>query len=104
MWKVQNAVISAAGAGDNQIVAAVTDKKINVLAYVLVAGGAVSVKWRRGTTDLSGVLALAANGGLVVPSPGEDGEAWFSTAKNEALQINLGAAVAVGGHVLYYLS
>ena len=104
MWKVQNAAIVASASGDNSVVAAVADKKINVLAYVLVAGGAVSVKWRRGTTDLTGALPLAANGGLVVPAPGEDGECWFSTAKNEALQINLGAAIAVGGHVLYYLS
>lgn len=92
------AVVSASAAGDNTVVAAVASKKIRVISYVLVAAGAVTAKWRSGTTDISGPLAFAANGGA---APGYNPFGFFETASGAALNLNLSAAVTVGGHITY---
>jgi hypothetical protein len=92
------AVIAASSANDNAIVAAVTGKKLRVVAYVLVANAAVNAKWRSGTTDKSGLLYLAANGGA---ASGYSPVGHFETASGEALNLHLSGAVAVGGHVVY---
>lgn len=98
---VRTAVINATTtAGDNTIVAADTNRKIKVVGYVLVAAAATTVTWKRGTTALSGAMALAANG--AVPAPVNETTAWFETAVNEALVMTLGAG-AVQGHVVYVL-
>jgi hypothetical protein len=66
---------------------------------VLVANAAVNAKWQSATAgDKSGLLYLAANGGVVAP---ESPRGYFETAAGEALQLNLSAAVAVGGHISY---
>ena len=81
--------------------AAVASKKITVLSYVLVATGAVTVKWRTASTDISGAMALAANGGVSAHS-GDITIPLLQTATNEALNLNLSSAVQVSGHVTYY--
>lgn len=92
------AVISAASSGDNAIVASVSGKKIRVLSYSLVADAAVTAKFRHGTTDLTGAMSFGANGGISVPySP----VGHFETPVTTALQLNLGAAVGVRGHLTY---
>lgn len=94
------AVISASSSGNNTIVAAVTSKKIRVLGYVLVANGAVNVKFQSaaGGTDKTGLLYLAANGGVASNfSP----VGLFETVAGELLNLNLSGAVAVGGHLVY---
>lgn len=96
------APVSAAGAGANQLVAAVPNNRIVVIGYVIVAAGAVSVKFQSGANDITGLMALAANGGLVVPA-GDEYAALFQTNVNEALNLNNSAAVAVGGHLAYRL-
>lgn len=101
--QIKSAAIAASSSGDNTVVAAVTGKKIRVLGYVLVANAAVNTKWKSGaSTDKTGLLYNAANGGVsasVVADPGE--VFWFETTSGEALVLNLSAAVAVGGHVVY---
>lgn len=97
------AAVVAASAGDNQIVANVANQRIIVVSYVLVAVGAVSVKWRSAANDLSGAMPLAANGGLVVPA-GDEFAALLETNLGEALNLNLSGAVAVGGHISYVTS
>lgn len=92
------APIAASSSGDNAIVAAVVGKKIRVLSYVLMANAAVNAKWRSATTDKSGLLYFAANGGAVAP---HTPIGHLETAVNEALNLNLSGAVAVGGHVTY---
>jgi len=94
------AKIAASASGDNEIVDAVAGKKIRVLRWGFAAGGDVTAKWRSGSTDLTGPRPLtkyAAAGGA--PSP------WglFETAAGEALNLNLSAAVAVGGELTYVL-
>lgn len=101
--EIKFAVIAAASSGDNTVVAAVTGKRIHVLSYVIVAAAAVSVKWKSGASvDESGVMALAANGGVVVPAiaPGQ-GE-WLVTDPGQALVLNLSGAISVGGHISYF--
>ncbi len=96
------AAITAAALGDNTAVAAVAGKRIKVSSYVLIASGAVSVKWKSGAaTDLSGAMAFAANGGLAPPA--EPSAHVMQTAQGQALVLNLSAAVSVGGHLSYFL-
>ncbi len=92
------APVAAASANDNAIVAAVPTKKIRVLSYVLTASAAVNAKWRSATTDKTGLLYCAANGGA---SSGHSPVGHFETAAGEALNLHLSGAVAVGGHVTY---
>lgn len=94
--------IAASASGDNTLVSAVTGKKIRVHGYVLSASAAVNAKFRSGTTDVTGLLYPGANGGAVAPrafSP----DGWFETVAGQALVLNLSAAVAVGGHLVYTL-
>jgi len=93
------APIAASSSGDNTVVAAVTDKKIRVLAFRLSCNGAVNAKFQSDTTDLTGLLYMDAAG------KGEVGPfcpvGLFETASGIALQLNLSGAVAVGGYVVY---
>jgi hypothetical protein len=93
------AIIDEAASGDNEVVAAQgVGNKIRVIAYAMVATSAVTATWRSATTPISGGMALAANGGV---SCGYNPAGWFETAANAALNLNLGAAVSVDGHLTY---
>jgi hypothetical protein len=95
---IQSAPIDTAVSGDNTIVGAVAGKKIRVLSYVLVGGGAVNARWKSGANNRSGPLPLAANSSVAPPA----GSAFlFETNAGEALILNLSAAVQVSGHVSY---
>lgn len=96
---IKFAAIAAASLGDNTIIALVSGRRLRVLSYVIVAAGAVSAKFQSGaTTDLTGLMSLAANGGVSAPfSP----VGHFETLVGEALTISLGGAVALAGHVAY---
>lgn len=94
------AVISASSSGNNTIVAAVTSKKIRVIAYNFIANGSVNVKFQSGAggTDLTGLKYCTTNTGLVA---GYNPVGWFETASNTLLNINLSGAVAIGGELVY---
>lgn len=92
------AVISASSSGATSIVSAVSGKKIRVLAYNFIANGTVNVKWQSASTDKTGLKYCIANSGMVA---GFNPIGWFETASNEALNINLSAAIAVGGELVY---
>ncbi len=94
------AAIGASSSGNNTIVAAVTSKKIRVLAAQLVANGSVNVKWQSGAsgTDLTGLAYLVVNTGYVLPF---NPAGWFETGSATLLNLNLSAAVAVGGSITY---
>lgn len=94
------AVISTSASGASTVVSAVTSKKLRVLNYTLVANGAVNVKFQSssGPTDKTGLLYLAANGGVSSP---DSPRGLFETAAGSSLNINLSGAVAVGGHLSY---
>ena len=96
------APIDVAGSGDNTIVGADATKKIKVASYVIVADAAVTARWKSGAaTSLSGAMSLAANGGVALSgSP----YSWLlETAVNQALVLNLGGAIGVRGHLMYFL-
>jgi len=94
----QFASISVSSAGDSQLVAAVANKRIRVINYALMANGTVNVKFRGGADDKTGLLYLVANAGV---APGEARYGHFQTGLGQALNINLSAAIAVGGHLTY---
>lgn len=97
---VKYAPISAAVSGNNTLVAAVTGKKIRVLALSLSATGAVSAKLQSGAggTDLTGLRYMAANGGWEL---GFNKLGWFETEAGALLNLNLSGAVATGGCLVY---
>lgn len=96
----QFASIVASSSGATTLVSAVAGKRIRVLAYVLMANGTVNVKWQSHTnaTDLTGLDYLIANTGV---APGYVPVGHFQTNIGEALDINLSASIAVGGHFTY---
>lgn len=93
------ATISASASGSNSIVAAVTGKKIRVLQFSLIANGTVNAKFRSAAaTDKTGLYYLVANSGLAPPfCP----LGLFETTSGEALTLDLSAAIAVGGQLVY---
>lgn len=92
------ATISVSATGT--LVALVSAKKIRVLSYVLVANGAVNVKFQSHVTptDKTGLFYLIANTGV---SSGYSPVGHFESIAGEALDLNLSASVAVGGHLTY---
>jgi hypothetical protein len=100
------AAIAASASGDNTVVAAVSGKKIRVKAWSAsnLTAAAQAIKWRSGTTDLTGLWgAGAAIGTIATHDLGPTGDFYFETVAGQALVLNLAAAVAVGGSVQYTL-
>lgn len=95
------AKIAASTSGNNTLVAAVTGKKIRVLAYNLMGSGAVNAKFQDGAsgTDLTGLKYVAAAGGGICAPFNPVG--WFETSVATLLNLNLSGAVAVGGELTY---
>lgn len=95
------AAIAASTSGNNTLVAAVTAKKIRVLAYNLIGNGAVNAKFQSGAsgTDLTGLKYIAAAGGGICAPFNPVG--WFETGAGVLLNLNLSGAVAVGGELVY---
>lgn len=98
---VQRVVIAATGLGDNTLVAAVTGRKIRVLALAMVAsGGANTVRLESGAggTALTGLMDLAADGQLTLPY---NPAGWCETAAAALLNLELSAATSVAGVLNY---
>jgi len=86
------AAVAAAGAGI----------MIRVLSLTLVNGATANgVKFQSATTDITCLFALGVNGGLVLD---HNKAGHFQTAANEALNINLSGATAVGYILNYQLT
>jgi hypothetical protein len=98
------APIDTATIGANQIVAGVPGKIIRVLNYTLLAAGPVTAQFLGGATELTGAMSLIA-GIPVSPSQGPmhvtARAALFEAAVGTALNLTLGGAVQVSGHVEY---
>jgi hypothetical protein len=97
-WPIKFAPIAAAGSGDNSLVAAVTGKRFRVHAFALSFAGTVDAKFQSAASDLTGLFYGVANNQVVAPYC-EEG--LFQTAVGEALELNLSAAIAVGGYLVY---
>lgn len=102
--ETQFAAIAASGIGDSTLVGAVTapeNRKIRVLGVSLVAsGGANTVRFESGAggTALTGLIDLAADGQWTLPPTGHG---WFETAAGALLNLELTAAGAVAGCLVY---
>lgn len=99
------AVINASSSGNNTLVAADTiGRKIKVLSYTFVAGGTVNVTFKSsGGTALSGAMPFILNSGAVAPPSSPAQGPYMQTLANEGLVMNLDSAIAVTGHMSYYL-
>lgn len=97
-----NLVVSAASSGDNTLLAAVTGHKIRVHSYTLVAAGAVTAAFESAAsgTARTGDMSLITGTPLVVPF---QREGHFETVAGELLNLELGGAVQVSGHLTYSL-
>ncbi len=96
-FPVKHAVIDESTAAENVIVPAVSNKSIRVISESIVVAGAVSITWRTNTTNLTGPIPLAANGGMTRSSP--TGLRW--TQIGEDLRLNSSAVVQVSGELTY---
>ena len=85
---------------NSTVLAAVVGKKILVLGCVLIAAGAVNIRFEDGAggTALTGVVNLTTNSGFTLPFS-EIG--WFKTTANTLLNLELSGAVAVAGTLTY---
>lgn len=101
------AVVNASASGSNTVVAAVANKRILVLQYMLTASTNIYVKFQSATTDLTGPLHLP-NHGDVSASYGASTPAGlvglFVTNIGEALTLDLSGAHQVGGHITYLVT
>lgn len=98
---VQRAAIDAATSGDNTLVAAVTGKKIRVLAvFAVMTGTAITIRFESGAggTALTGQMQPSQGGGFVLPF---NPVGWFETAAGELLNLELGGAQSVDGCLVY---
>ena len=92
--------------GDNEMVAAVADKKIKVVGYVITQVSATKniVLFRSATTEIWRPAVLQSSGDVTTGANlfvGPDATI-CETAVNTALNINLGAAVETHWSVCYY--
>lgn len=95
---IKRAVINASTSGaGNTIIAAVENKKIRVLNYMIIAAGTVTVTWFSDTDALSGALPFVVNTGAMADS--DNGV--LETGVGKALKMTLSGAVAVTGHISY---
>jgi hypothetical protein len=94
------AKIAASSSGNNTLVAAVSSKKIRVLAYNFISNGTVNAKFQDGAsgTDLTGLKYCVANMGICAPF---NPVGWFETSATTLLNVNLSGAVAIGGELVY---
>jgi hypothetical protein len=98
---VKSAVIDNAASGDNTLVAAVTGKRIRVLAMIAVmTGTAVTIRFESGAggTALTGQMQPTSGGGFVLPY---NPIGWFETAASELLNMELSGAQSVDGVLRY---
>jgi len=100
--KVKRLVVNAASSGDNALLPADPTLEYQVMAGMLVAAGAVSVKFTDGASgdELTGAMAMAANGIMPIAF---NPEGHVRTSKNKALVLNLSGAVAVRGWLTVYV-
>jgi len=98
---VKRAKIDAASSGDNTLVAAVTGKKIRVLAlFATMTGTAVTIRFEDGAggTALTGQMGPTAGQTIVLPF---NPVGWFETSAATLLNMELGGAQSVDGALVY---
>lgn len=97
---VKRAAIDAASSGDNELVAAVTGKKIRVLDIVVVSAGSMTIRFESGAggTALTGQMTVSAGSGF---APSFNPVGHFETASGDALNMELSGATSADGWLVY---
>ena len=98
---VKRAAIDAASSGNNTLVAAVTGKKIRVLALTAtMTGTAVTIRFEDGAsgTALTGQMQPTQGQTLTLPF---NPVGWFETTAATLLNMELGGAQSVDGVLVY---
>jgi|TARA_R100000963_G_C4616815_1_gene85508 hypothetical protein len=98
---VKRAAIDAASSGNNTLVAAVTGKKIRVLALtVTMTGTAVTIRFEDGAggTALTGQMQPTQGQTVTLPF---NPVGWFETSAATLLNLELGGAQSVDGVLVY---
>lgn len=95
--------VNASSDGDNEVVAAVAEKRIRVIAYSLTADAAGTFKFQDTASSpvVFGEFDVAQNA-IVVYAGGNDAPA-FETSKGVGLEINAASSQDVTGHLTYQL-
>jgi hypothetical protein len=96
-YPIQTAKIDQSASGDTTVVTGIPGKYFIVLGFFFATAAAISVKWISGTTDLTGAMPFAANGGISVES--EVGI--MQTIVGDSLILNLSGISQTGGSVAY---
>lgn len=94
----KTAPINLSMAGESIVVAAVDGESVIGFSYHLVCAQAVTLKWKSGVHDVSGLMSFGANGGIVV---GFAPNGVLKTGIGEPLILSSSADVVVGGIVSY---
>ena len=89
--------IAASAAGANAVWTPAAGKKFRLMGFHLSFSGTVNAKWQDGTTDITGLYYGVAN--TVVNGGLPEANGYLSAAADNVLNLNLSAAVAVGGLV-----
>ncbi len=84
------------------LVSAVLKKRIRVLGIAFSCAGTVNTKLQSAATDLTGLFYGVANTQVCLPVVADhENGFWCETKSGEALNINLSAAVVVGGVLVF---
>lgn len=102
--RIIRAFANPATSGDQPIIAAVANRKIKVLAGLVVnnAATANTVIWKSNANIIGPSIVLPANLFGFVPFPYNEA-GWLLTNLGEALNLNLSASTAIGVSVVYLL-
>lgn len=87
--------VALSGSGDQSVIAAVTGKRIAIVAFVLAGASTSSIYFTDGTTT-TGTIPVNATNPSVVPYGGGP---WFHGAAGAAISIN--ASVNINGQIIY---
>src|SRR5712692_2858354 len=98
IMKITPVVVNFSGSGDQTIVTGVAGQTIRIMRVLLNTGAATNLTFKDGTTALTGAMAFAANGGLVLD---DSDEPWYIAADGNNFVINSSAAVQVSGTIWF---
>lgn len=96
-YTIQHALIEVAGAGNNEIVALAGASQYIILGYDLHSNGNVTARFKSNDVAKSGPVYLTQYSGKCK----EVGKALVKCTASQNMQLNLSAAIAVGGDVWY---
>ena len=93
--------VSFASASSNTVIAAVAGEIIRIYRVLIIAAAAATLTFQDGSTALSGAMALAANGTIILPNCGIP---WFQTSAGNAFNILSSTGAQISGTIWYLQS